>query len=111
MKLLLLSFIFLLGFIRFIHFGNACCNVTDNNTNVLERAFGPIISAKLEDTCEDIKASFQSGMTEQNAQFTELLDEKTHEFQEVLQSKFVEQRENLKSFNTKLDEQRKGNVM
>ena len=110
MKLLLLSFIFLLGF---IHFGNACCNVTDNtnNTNVLERAFGPVISAKLEDTCEDIKASFQSGLTEQNAQITELLDEKTHEFQEVLQSKFVEQRENLKSFNTKLDEQRKGNVM
>ena len=56
MKLLLLSYIFFLGY---IHFGNACCNVTER-TNVLERAFGPVITSKLEDTYGDIKASFQS---------------------------------------------------
>merc|ERR1712062_385981 len=68
MKLLLLSYIFFLGY---IHFGNASCNVTDR-TNVLERAFGPVITSKLEDTCGDIKASFQSGLTEQKEQLEEM---------------------------------------
>merc|ERR1712062_543596 len=68
MKLLLLSYIFFLGY---IHFGNASCNVTDR-TNVLERAFGPVITSKLEDTCGDIKASFRSGLTEQKEQLEEM---------------------------------------
>ena len=92
MKLLLLSYIFVFGYN--IHFCNASCNPTENS-NVLERAFGPVITAKLEDTCEDIKASFQSGLTEQNAQTIEILDVKTKEIQQI--------------FNTKIDEQREGN--
>ena len=77
MKLLLLSYIFSIGYIQF---GNA--NVSER-TNVLERAYGPVISAKgpvisikLEDTCEDIKASFQSGLTEQKEQLEEMMDTK-----------------------------------
>ena len=92
MKLLLLSYIFVLGYN--IHFCNASCNPTENS-NVLERAFGPVITAKLEDTCEDIKASFQSGLTEQNSQTIEILDVKTIEIQQI--------------FNTKIDKQREGN--
>ena len=93
MKLLLLSYIFA--------FGNACSNVTDN-TNVLERAFGPVITAKLEDTSEDIKASFQSGLTQQNGQLEEslrgILNETKEEFQQIINSKFEEQDEKIKEY-------------
>ena len=89
MKLLLLSYIFA--------FGNACSNVTDN-TNVLERAFGPVITAKL----EDIKASFQSGLTQQNGQLEEslrgILNETKEEFQQIINSKFEEQDEKIKEY-------------
>ena len=124
MKLLLLSYIFFLGY---IHFGNASCNVTDR-TNVLERAFGPVITSKLEDTCGDIKASFQSGLTEQKEQLEEMdtklgnldgkmdttfenLDDKikgyiinlVQQFGQLLEAKLQDQKED---FNQKLEQQR-----
>ena len=93
MKLLLLSYIFA--------FGNACSNVTDN-TNVLERAFGPVITAKLEDTSEDIKGLFQSGLTQQNGQLEEslrgILNETKEEFQQIINSRFEEQDEKIKGY-------------
>ena len=99
MKLLLLSYIFA--------FGNACSNVTDN-TNVLERAFGPVITAKLEDTSEDIKASFQSGLTQQNghleASLRGILNETKEEFQQIINSKFEEQDE--KNYDSDRDDEK-----
>ena len=94
MKLLLLSYIFFLGY---IHFGNAYCNVTDR-TNVLERAFGPVITSKLEDTCGDIKASFRSGLTEQKEQLEEMMDTKLENLDENLDTKFENQNEMLKRY-------------
>jgi len=93
MKLLLLSYIFFLGY---IHFGNASCNVTDR-TNVLERAFGPVITSKLEDTCGDIKASFQSGLTEQNERLKEM-DTKLEYLDEKMATKFEHQDEKIKGY-------------
>ena len=83
MKLLLLSYIFFLGY---IHFGNASCNVTDR-TNVLERAFGPVITSKLEDTCGDIKASFQSGLTEQDGKIKGYIVNLVQQFGQLLEIK------------------------
>ena len=104
MKLHLLSYIFVLGY---IHFGNACCNVTER-TNVLERAFGPVITSKLEDTYGDIKASFQSGLTEQNERLEEMdtklekMDEKMdttfENLDEKMATKFEHQDEKIKEY-------------
>merc|ERR1712062_119764 len=96
MKLLLLSYILFLGY---IHLGNASCNVTDR-TNVLERAFGPVITSKLEDTCGAIKASFQSGLTEQNERLEEM-DTKL----ENLDTKFENQDEKIKGYIANLVQQ------
>merc|ERR1712062_652902 len=115
MKLLLLSYIFFFGY---IHFGNASCNVTDR-TNVLERAFGPVITSKLEDTCGDIKASFRSGLTEQKEQLEEMdtklenldgkmdttfenldekMDTKFEKMDEKIDTKFEHQDEKIKGY-------------
>ena len=96
MKLLRLFYIFFIGY---IHFGNACCNVT-------------------EDTCEDVKASFRSGLTEQNEQIEEMIDTKfenldetmkgyisnlVRQFGQLLEVKLHEQKED---FNQKLEQQK-----
>ena len=105
MKLLRLFYIFFIGY---IHFGNASCNVTDR-TNVLERAFGPVITSKLEGTCGDIKASFQSGLTEHKEQLEEMmytkfenLDEKMDttfdNLDEKMATKFEHQDEKIKEY-------------
>jgi len=47
-----------------MHLVNAECNGA-NNSDVLERAFGPVISTRLEDQSEEIKATFKSGLGEQ----------------------------------------------
>ena len=91
MKLLLLSYIFFLGY---IHFGNAFCNVTDR-TNVLERAFGPVITSKLEGTCGDIKASFQSGLTEQDEKIKGYIVNVVQQFGQLLEIKLQEQKEDV----------------
>ena len=94
MKLLLLSYFFFFGY---IHYGNACCNVTER-TNVLERAFDPVITAKLEDTYEYIKASFKFGLTEQKEQLEEMMDTKWENLDENLDTKFENQNEMLKRY-------------
>ena len=101
MKLHLLSYIFFLGY---IHFVNACCNATDR-TNVLERAFGPVITAKLEDTGGDIKASFQSGLTEHKEQLEELMDTKFENLDEKMDTKFEHQDEKIKGYIVDLVQQ------
>ena len=96
MKLLRLFYIFFIGY---IHFGNARCNVT-------------------KDTCEDVKASFQSGLTEQKEQLEEMIDTKfenldetmkgyinnlVRQFGQLLEIKLQEQKED---FNQKLEHQK-----
>ena len=99
MKLLLLSYILFHGY---IHLGNASCNVTDR-TNVLERAFGPVIISKLEGTCGDIKASFQSGLTEQDEKIKGYIVNLVQQFGQLLEIKLQEQKED---FNLKLEQQK-----
>ena len=82
-----------------MHFGNACCNVT-------------------EDTCDDVKASFQSELTEQKEQLEEMIDTKfvnldetmkgyisnlVRQFGQLLEIKLQEQKED---FNQKLEYQK-----
>ena len=57
----------------------------------MERAFGPVITAKLEDTCEDIKASFLTGLTDHKERLEEILNEK-------MDTKFENQNEMLKRY-------------
>merc|ERR1712062_649665 len=106
MKLLLLSYIFFLGY---IHFGNASCNVTDR-TNVLERAFGPVITSKLEDTCGDIKASFRSGLTEQKEQLEEM-DTKLENLDRKMDITFENLDEKMDTKFEKMDEKIKGYIV
>ena len=98
MRLLISPFIFFIGCIQF---GSACCNVTER-TNV----------------CEDVKASFQSGLTEQKEQLEEMIDTKfvnldetmkgyianlVQQFGQLLETKLHEQKED---FNQKLEQQK-----
>ena len=110
MKLLLLSYFFVIGY---IHFGNACCNVTER-TNVLERAFGPVITAKLEDTCEDIKASFLTGLTDHKERLEEILNEKMDtKFEnqdEKMDTKFENQDKKMVTKFENLDEKIEGYI-
>ena len=52
----------------------------------------------MEDTYEDIKASFKSGLTEQKEQLEEMMDTKLENLVENLDTKFENQNEMLKGY-------------
>ena len=54
----------IIGAFGYMHRVNAECNLA-KTTDVLERAFGPVISTRLEDQSEEIKATLRSGLGEQ----------------------------------------------
>ena len=60
----------------------------------MERAFDPVVTAKL----EDIKASFKFGLTEQKEQLEEMMDTKLENLDENLDTKFENQNEMLKRY-------------
>merc|ERR1711976_666680 len=75
------------------------CNVT-RSTGVLENAFGPVISSKLDDQYEALTSTFQSGMTEQSERlensYKEIIDEKDEELKQALNATFARIGEDFK---------------
>ena len=69
----------------------------------MERAFGPVITAKLKDTCEGIKASFLTGLTDHKEYLEEILNEK-------MDTKFENQDKKMDTKFENLDEKIEGYI-
>merc|ERR1712062_466055 len=103
MKVLYFSytFVLLLGHIHVIY---GDCNAA-NNSDVLERAFGPVISTKLQGQSEEISASFKSGLDEQNGHLEDIIGGRNVESQEFINQRFDRLSEDLIKVSDKIGDE------
>ena len=98
------KFIFVFGFLQFVtrvHCNDACDGGESHNTNVLERAFGNVLTTRLEKQSKATEEMFEIKMADHRDELNEIFDSKQEEqrhqigddFNQILDAKFEKQRD------------------
>ena len=72
------KFIFVFGFLQFVtrvHCNDACDGGDSHNTNVLERAFGNVLTTRLEKQTKATEEMFEIKMANHKTEVKEMFDE------------------------------------
>ena len=106
------KFIFVFGFLQFVtrvHCNNACDGGESHNTNVLERAFGNVLTTRLEEQTMATEEMFEIKMADHRDELIEMFDAKLeqqkNDFVQLLDAKMEQQNENCNQrMNEKFEE-------
>ena len=92
------KFIFVFGFLQFVtrvHCNNACDGGESHNTNVLERAFGNVLTTRLEEQTMATEEMFEIKMADHRDELIEMFDAKLeqqkNDFVQLLDAKMEQQ--------------------